>query len=162
MTGNQIAYANYLENKRHNVSTEGETSRSNRAREAETTRHNVATERETWRHNTAQQTYWNQSIQNAQNSLAETIRHNQANEVNQRYGAELSAGASKYASDKSYAANTQGNLLNYSTNAKKNVIASRQVRNQEKQTRNQAAMGAGNLLGNLIKTGVQLYSLFGR
>lgn len=51
MTHNQINYWTLQENKRHNVSTEGETVRHNVVTEGETNRHNVATENETHRHN---------------------------------------------------------------------------------------------------------------
>lgn len=90
----------------HNRITERETERANRANEehqknslAESIRHNQVTETETARHNqvTEQQTY----VQ-----LAESERHNRASEnlsqqsVNASiYGAQLSAAASRYATD---------------------------------------------------------------
>lgn len=62
MTGNEIRFAEQVENARHNVVVEGETYRHNFAGEAETQRHNIRTENETMRNNMAKE--------------RETMRHN--------------------------------------------------------------------------------------
>lgn len=66
MTGNQIAYWNYAENRRHNVEQES----FNRANLGEQSRHNQATERLTAR-----------QISLGYGQLAETRRANQAREL---------------------------------------------------------------------------------
>lgn len=53
MTHNQIEYAKYLENARHNQATELEEWRSHRANESEINRSNIARELETHRHQTS-------------------------------------------------------------------------------------------------------------
>lgn len=53
MTRNEIAYQQFVENRRSNMANERETNRSNVAREAETYRSNTAKEFETNRHNLA-------------------------------------------------------------------------------------------------------------
>lgn len=67
MTHNQIAYANLIENRRHNKVVESETHRSNVANETEANRHNVSVENEANRHNVATE--------------EETKRHNLINEA---------------------------------------------------------------------------------
>lgn len=67
MTANQVSYARYMEDKRHNQVSEVETERSNRTREKETERSNRAREKETYRSNIANET--------------ETRRHNVVNET---------------------------------------------------------------------------------
>lgn len=62
MTGNEIRFAEQVENARHNVVVEGETFRHNYAGEAETQRHNIRTENETMRSNMVKE--------------RETMRHN--------------------------------------------------------------------------------------
>lgn len=76
MTGNQIAYAKYLEDARHNQETEAQGWSSI----AETTRHNKETENINWF--TAKDTaaYHQGQLKLGRDQLAETNRHNLATE----------------------------------------------------------------------------------
>jgi hypothetical protein len=90
MTRNQIDYWNMVENKRHNVVTEGETNRHNVATEgidigklSESARHNVVTENidigklgETTRHNVASEGIERSKVGLGYAELGETTRHN--------------------------------------------------------------------------------------
>lgn len=73
MTANQIAYWNYVENQRHNLSTEAEQNRSNLAQEEERKRANLASERLTKEQNTINRVHLGRMD-------SETNRHNVATE----------------------------------------------------------------------------------
>lgn len=79
MTHNQIEYAKYREDQRHNMATEYETNRNNVAVLAETNRHNVAYETETNRHNVINE---NETYRHNFATERETNRHNVVTEYN--------------------------------------------------------------------------------
>lgn len=127
MTQNQINYQRHLEDVRSNTAREAENIRSNRAREEETKRANLANEyltssrdAETARANLAREQETNRS------NLAREIETNRSNLSNEylksqqirtesadrRYGAELSADASKYAADRGYESRTDSAYIN--------------------------------------------------
>lgn len=121
MTANQIAYAKYLEDSRHNQSMEGENFRHNVAQESENFRHNAATENLQDRGN----------ILNYQASIysADVAKYNaEVSAASHRYAADVSAAASRYASDNSLAASKYSsdtswgnNRLNYSETQRHNI-----------------------------------------
>lgn len=87
MTKTQVDYWNYQESKRHNLATEGletgklaETTRHNLVTEGETSRHNLVTEGETQRHNLVTEGQESQRIAISAGVLAESQRHNRAQE----------------------------------------------------------------------------------
>lgn len=108
MTTNSINYNKHLEDKRSNQAREIETNRSNLAQEAETKRHNIATEditernlQELVRHNMSSENLTSQQLKNAlaiaQIGAGATIS-----------AANISAAASKYASDNNFVSSMAG------------------------------------------------------
>lgn len=115
ITTNQIAYNAFLEDSRHNLATEKETSKHNREDERLRNAANI----ESVRSHVA-----NENIQ--RNVLVETRRHNYASERNQAeanqlnysssiYSADARTTAAKYAADRSYAASTYAANLHAAT-----------------------------------------------
>lgn len=108
MTTNSINYNKHLEDKRSNQAREFETNRSNLAQEAETKRHNLATEeiternlQELVRHNVSTESLTSQQLKNAlaiaQIGAGATIS-----------AANISAAASRYATDNNFASTMAG------------------------------------------------------
>lgn len=116
MTSNQIAYANYVESRRHNEATETETNRANVAREVETHRSNVAVETETARHNLAFEAETNRHNVAVEK---ETHRANKANEAIGWYNASTNR---MNAQTNAYAAATQARNVD-------SMISQREVQN---------------------------------
>lgn len=126
MTANQIAYWNYVENKRHNQAGEENTRTDlgiKRDTLSETQRHNKETEgvswlnaRETARHNLATEDLGNRQLgeTNRHNIVTEgqtyqynneLVRHNLASEANQRYATDRSYSAAIQSASMAAAAN---------------------------------------------------------
>lgn len=119
MTHNQIDYARYREDRRHNRASEKENTRHNTAQEGETLRHNTVTElqtgqtiTETNRHNLATESLQDKQIvtqaetaRYAADKQAETtITAANINAAASMYGADQAAAANRYSANMSYAA----------------------------------------------------------
>lgn len=147
MTKNQIAYAQHMEQSRHNLAGELETNRSNLARETETHRSNKANEKETKRSNKAREkethrsNLANEALGNrnaSENERANRARENETNRSNLAnealtgasiaagiHNAQTSAAAQRYAADSSAAASRYASDTN-AANVEKQIYSNEQ------------------------------------
>lgn len=135
MTANQIAYWNYVENKRSNQARERLTGEAN----VETRRSNIARESETMRSNLARE--------------AETLRSNQANELIARTRAREEARANRAKEDissRTLGETVRSNKAKEQLTSQSTNVQRLNVMNQRMANRNQAAMIAENKRHNLV------------